>query len=389
MSGNREFGLGQGLFSRTRKSGKCVFWGKAWVPSQGKHAYWNLGTSLPTARKRWGGIVADVEKAYAQQVAERSRRDDDGFGALVGEFLGSYRSRGGTRYYASVLQAPRAYFEDTPASSIDAKALDRYLLDRRSVATKGVRRKVDGKTVMVGAGRRKIGESTLRKECIALGTVFRWAKQRGLVQANPLADYTKPKEPGERHIAILATEQEDALLLLLPPLERDIAEWAIYTGMRRGEVLALSWPSIERASGVVHVVGTKTGKARSIPLNLSPKLEAILDRHPHRIGSPLLFHDQDGKSLDMHRLDGVLDGAATSAGIGKERGVLWNRFRHTFATRLAATGRVSLFEVSKWMGNSAEICEKHYAAYLPSSQERTAGLLDAPLGARLGARSGG
>ena len=68
--------------------------------------------------------------------------------------------------------------------------------------------------------------------------------------------------------------------------------------------------------------------------------------------------------------------AASTAGIPKERGVLWNRLRHTWATRVAATGEVSLFEISKLMGNSVTICEKHYAAYVPAAHRRLAGLLD-------------
>jgi hypothetical protein len=91
----------------------------------------------------------------------------------------------------------------------------------------------------------------------------------------------------------------------------------------------------------------------------------------------LVFCERDGSSLDEDVLNGVIECAARAAGVEKQRGVMWNRFRHTWATRLAATGRVSLFEISKWMGNSVAICEKHYAAYLPESHQKAAGLLDA------------
>ena len=96
----------------------------------------------------------------------------------------------------------------------------------------------------------------------------------------------------------LSSEQEKALLSLLPPLERDFVEWAIYTGMRLGELRSLSWPSIDRARGTVHVEGTKTGKMHVVPLALSERLPAVLDRHPRRIGCPLVFHDETGQRLD-------------------------------------------------------------------------------------------
>jgi hypothetical protein len=41
-------------------------------------------------------------------------------------------------------------------------------------------------------------------------------------------------------------------------------------------------------------------------------------------------------------------------------------YRHTFASQLAMRGE-SLFKISKLMGNSPEICRRHYAALLPES----------------------
>jgi integrase len=39
-------------------------------------------------------------------------------------------------------------------------------------------------------------------------------------------------------------------------------------------------------------------------------------------------------------------------------------FRHTFGSQLAQRG-VSLFQISAMMGNSPEICRRHYAALVP------------------------
>lgn len=385
-----------GIYSRTRRlrSGETVevIYGRVWVLEQRRFAYFKLGTSpqgtgVPQVarmkmRRILGNPLAAVEARARQRVKVLT------FGALLDEFLRSYRSRGGTRYYHSVLKAARAFLGETPVTSINAELLDRHLMRRRTETTKGVKRVVNGEKVMVGAGRRRISESTLRKELIGLGTVFRWAKRRGLVAVNPLADYEKPKEPSERHIAILSPEQELVLLAHLPPLERDVVEWALYSGMRRGEVFGLRWKDIDRARGVAHIVAGKTGKARVVPLTLSERLPAILDRHPRRINTDWIFHDQQGKPLDMDVMGVILEKAARAAGVPKDRGVLWNRLRHTWATRLAATGKVSLFEVSKIMGNSVTICEKHYAAYVPGAHKRLAGLLDrAPIVAGVVAES--
>jgi len=47
-------------------------------------------------------------------------------------------------------------------------------------------------------------------------------------------------------------------------------------------------------------------------------------------------------------------------------------FRHTFGSHLAVKGE-SLFKISELMGNSPEICRKHYAALIPEEMKDTVG----------------
>jgi integrase len=338
--------------------------------------YWALGTSERRARQRWHAVLADVEAAAARRDAERRHRRQGSFEVLVKAFLGSYRTRSGKSpdYHECVLMAPLAAFGSLPPAKINAAVLDRYLDDRRMLHWKD--------------GSRRLSESTLRKECIVIGTVFRWAKRRGLVQENPLADYEKPKNSGEPSLVALSPEQEVALLSFLPPLERDVVEWAIYTGMRLGEFRSLSWSNIDLARGHVHVEGTKTNKMRTIPLAISERLPAILVRHPRRIGCPLVFHTEDGKRLDKDRLNGILGKALKAAGIPKTRGVMWNLLRKTASTRLYAAGALPQDEADL-LGHSVQIAMKHYRALSAHRQQWLAGILDAGRGASRGAREAG
>ncbi|MCD8139281.1 MAG: tyrosine-type recombinase/integrase, partial [Planctomycetaceae bacterium] len=47
--------------------------------------------------------------------------------------------------------------------------------------------------------------------------------------------------------------------------------------------------------------------------------------------------------------------------------VQWNAWRHTFASLRVQAG-VSIDKVSSWMGNSPEVCRKHYAQFMPRDQ---------------------
>ena len=52
----------------------------------------------------------------------------------------------------------------------------------------------------------------------------------------------------------------------------------------------------------------------------------------------------------------------------KKAGLQWAclDFRHTFGSQLAMKGE-SLYKISALMGNSPEICRRHYAALVPES----------------------
>jgi integrase len=379
-----------GIYSLKRKrDGRETFYGRVWIPSRRGFAYFRLGTTPRQAERKMREVMGDPEKALAERRQRKQKVHT--FGALLDEFLAKYRSRGGTDYYQAVTKRLRGHFGQKPVTEITPQALDRYLAAARAEVTKGGVRYMDGAKLKIPSGERRISESTLRKQIIALGTIFKWARRRGLVRENPIADYEKPKEPGERTIAVLSAEQEQALKAACAPDVWDVVEWALYSGMRLGEVLRLRWRDVDPESGVVHT-GSKTGRSRKIPLDVSPVLRPILERRRRRVEDDwreagqvvpmpeLVFCERDGSPLDPYMLNRRLEAAAASAEIEKRRGVLWNRFRHTWATRLAATGKVSLFEISKWMGNSVAICERHYAAYLPESLERARWLLVPPAG---------
>ncbi len=60
--------------------------------------------------------------------------------------------------------------------------------------------------------------------------------------------------------------------------------------------------------------------------------------------------------------------SADLRGINRRRGLIWSctDFRHTFGSHLAMKGE-SRYKISALMGNSPEVCRKHYAALLPES----------------------
>ncbi len=74
-----------------------VFYGRVWVPEERRWRYFRLGTKIRQARRRMSEILGNPRDAQVERI-HRSVKTID-FGELLDEFLASYRSRGGTRYY--------------------------------------------------------------------------------------------------------------------------------------------------------------------------------------------------------------------------------------------------------------------------------------------------
>ncbi|MEI8364960.1 MAG: site-specific integrase [Parachlamydiaceae bacterium] len=119
----------------------------------------------------------------------------------------------------------------------------------------------------------KRSSATVNRYMASLSTVFTYAvKECGWIQTNPMLRVYKLKEARGRD-RILSKDECDQLLascaksrnkLLLP-----IVVLAITTGMRRGEILNLTWNDVNLEQGILFIKETKNGKPRAVPLSSS------------------------------------------------------------------------------------------------------------------------
>lgn len=158
----------------------------------------------------------------------------------------------------------------------------------------------------------------------------------------------------------------------------------IYGGFRREELLWLTIADIDFNKSMIFVRSKtvageywepKTKKNRSIPI--SKILLSYLKAYQPPKGTLWFFPfsgggrwnpDNFSKALrEFNRAAGMI-WQTTDSQAGKRVGMPWSSldFRHTFGSQLAMKG-ITLHKISELMGNSPEICRRHYAHLTPES----------------------
>jgi integrase len=145
----------------------------------------------------------------------------------------------------------------------------------------------------------------------------------------------------------------------------------IFAGLRREELLWLTIDDIDFDTGAYGMIRVraktiggeswmpKTRINRAVPI--SSDLRAYLDKYrPRTSNHGWFFPNPAGRRWDCDNFSHHL------RDINRKAGLHWGClvYRHTFGSLLAMSN-TSLHKISKLMGNSPEICRRHYAALVP------------------------
>jgi len=165
---------------------------------------------------------------------------------------------------------------------------------------------------------------------------------------------------------------EEAIKLLDKCRERknptliDLVEFALYTGLRQGEALGLTWDRVDRSRGVVLLEITKSGRRREVPLNV--QADAVLARRAGA-GKPegLVFGTRS-----WYAFRGYWEEAVEKASLGDFR---FHDLRHTFASWAIQRG-ATLPEVKDLLGHHSLAMVMRYAHLAPEHLRSAVSRLD-------------
>jgi integrase len=248
-----------------------------------KRGYWYLQfydrDKLPTRKK-----VALHTKKKTEATAWKSRREKE-------FILGQFDPWGPPIFERSLTlsEVAEAYFKERP--ELRPKSCEAY----RGVAA-GMESMLEVdmliQHVSIGSLREYIYDSTVsaatrRHRFGHLRSLFGWAIKRKLILENPFSDLSSPKNETrvprflafdefttfirfiEQHIESLyaSNKARDGQLKWLPVL----IQLAVFTGLRRGELVSLDWNDVDFEEGYILVRNktgfkTKSGNERAVPL---------------------------------------------------------------------------------------------------------------------------
>jgi integrase len=222
----------------------------------------------------------------------------------------------------------------------------------------------------------------------ALRQVLARAVSWGLIDANPAkqgVDNPQRRRTEKRPFETWA--ELEALATELGPRHGPLVLFAAATGLRPGEWIALEHRDIDRDARVLYVRRAyRNGRikwpkteasVRAVPLQTIAL--AALERLPANGRSRLVFPSPGGGYFDLHNFrNRYWKPAQLAAGIRPLRRIY--DLRHTFATFALRAG-ISTFDLSRYMGTSLGMIDRHYGHLARDGREHAIKLLDLFTGA--------
>lgn len=134
-----------------------------------------------------------------------------------------------------------------------------------------------------------------------------------------------------------------------------IMKLALFTGMRRGEILKLQWSDVDLKAGFAFLAEPKGGKGQNIPL--SPEAIKVLKQCPKHETSPLVFPGQRGQQKTCIRR--AVNALKKEAGLPDDFRAM-HGLRHVYASTLVENG-IDLYQVQKLLTHKSPKMTARYS----------------------------
>ncbi len=207
----------------------------------------------------------------------------------------------------------------------------------------------------------KVSPASVNREIACVKCMFNKAIRWGLFhRISPAKAVCKFKEHNQR-LRFLSTEELSRLYDQCSGELLALVKVAVYTGMRRGEILSLTWNDVDISRQLIYIRDSKSGRGRVVPMNETVQNVFLsLKKLPDR---PNIFGCKHREGFE---------GALKRAQI---KDTSFHTLRHTFASHLTMAG-VDILTVSKLLGHSDIKMTMRYAHLSPDYMANAVRVMD-------------
>jgi len=254
----------------------------------------------------------------------------------------------------------RLEFGVVKASLITPLMVDNFRIKMRGTPSESTKKPYSGTTInkMISLARR----------------VYYLAMDAGIVKTNPFARRgTFKEEPKGKYIP---AEDFWKIHGFLPDYLKPVSVTAYFTGMRRGEILGLTWDRVDLFGGFIDLASedTKTEEPRRIYFNSVPELKAVFiaAEKGRTTKQKAVFIKTEGDPVPKWYMERLFKKACIDAGVGPYR---FHDLRHTFNTNMLKAG-VDQTIIMKMTGHKTNAMFLRYSHLDREMGETAMGKLD-------------
>jgi integrase len=223
--------------------------------------------------------------------------------------------------------------------------------------------------------------ATANRLLATLKHMFTKATEWDMVEEGTLKRIRKAKflEENNRRLRYLSKEECQALINACDSHLRPIVITALNTGMRKGEILGLTWDRVDFNHGFILLDKTKNGERREIPINSTLK-ETLLElfkgtkERPRRIDVNHVFYDPATEKSCRS----IKKSFPTTCRRAKITDFRFHDLRHCFASHLVMAG-VDLTTIKELLGHKTLTMTLRYSHLAPSHKVKAVDILDSVL----------
>lgn len=342
------------MLSKIRTDGKRVYFIRYMY--RGKRITEKVGLKEEKARGRIEArreamedpsyIPPPVKKALVAKSAKRRLKFKDFSKVFLREW-GSKRKSHKAWFEHMAGQLDKA-FGGLYLDRIDQYRIERYLTERR----------------------RKVQPATVNHSLRFIKNMLNRAVEWGFLDTNPAQRIKQLREPPPRE-RFLSQEETDRLIEHAADHLRPIIQTALLTGMRRSEILGLTWDRVHVDRQMIYLESTKSGKPRWVAL--PDDLCTILKHLPRHVSHDRVFTYRGKPIATLKR---SWENARALARLPEAR---FHGLRHTWASRMVMRG-VDLYTLMELGGWSSISMVRRYAHFAPEHKISAAQLLNGTAG---------